>query len=93
MAATLKYNLEHDALEVTIGPDLSWAEEIDEPVDTIMLHHDGGAYVVVPAGCDVEGLEENTVYQLVKVTTILAPDEAFDMSDDDDDDDDEGVPA
>jgi hypothetical protein len=88
VAAKLKYNPDHDALEVTIG-DLSWAEEIDEPADTIMLHHDGGAYVVVPAGLDVEGLEENTVYQLVKVTTILAPDEAFDM----DDDDDEGVPA
>jgi hypothetical protein len=72
MSATLRYNPKHTALEVTAG-GLTWTEEIDSNRDSIMLHHDGGCYVVVPDGADLEGLDDNSVYRLVKETTVVKP--------------------
>jgi hypothetical protein len=76
MAATLRYNPEHTALEVTVG-GLTWTEEYDS--DSIMLHHNGGCYVVVPEGADLEGLDNNSVYRLVKESTILKPEGEIDL--------------
>jgi hypothetical protein len=72
MSATLRYNPSHTAFEVTAG-SLSWTEEINDSDESMMLHHSGGCYVVVLEGADLEGLQQNSVYQLVKVGTILKP--------------------
>ena len=79
MSATLRYNPNHTAFEVTAG-GLTWTEEISDSDESMMLHHDGGCYVVVLDGAELEGLQENSVYQLVKVGTILKPDGEIDLS-------------
>jgi hypothetical protein len=72
MSATLRYNPKHTAIEVTAG-GLTWTEEIDSGGDSIMLHHDRGCYVVVTTGADIDGLDNDSVYRLVKETTVVKP--------------------
>jgi hypothetical protein len=77
MAAKLKYNEDHDALEVTIGDEAWEQDSITGEDDIFTLAGDSKIYAVCPEGCQLEGLEPNTVYELVKVTTIVAPDGPF----------------
>jgi hypothetical protein len=90
VAAKLKYNEDHTAFEVTIGNDV-FADDISEGDDWLILEGEAKSYGLALDGCDLDGVEPNTVYELVKLTTILAPDGALDT--DDAADDDEGVPA
>lgn len=73
MAATLQYSPNKKTFEVTVG-DLSWADQIAKGDESMMLHHDGGCYVVTFDESDLEGLDPNTVYELVKVATIRKAD-------------------
>jgi hypothetical protein len=79
MSATLRYNSNHTAFEVITGGK-TWTEEIDSRDESMMLHHDGGCYVVVLDGADLEGLDNNSVYRLVKESTILKPEGDIDLS-------------
>jgi hypothetical protein len=89
MAAKLKYNEAHDTLEIIAGDqtyveDVQGFDESEEDGELIVLHHDRGAYAVVVEGSNFDGLESNTVYELVKVTTILSPDGVIELPADDD---------
>jgi hypothetical protein len=76
MSASLRYNPEHTAFEVTVGDNV-WAQEIDANDESVMLHHDGGCYVVTMDDAQLEGLDPNAVYELRKVTTVVKPDGEF----------------
>jgi hypothetical protein len=82
MAASLQYAPNKKSFEVTVG-ELSWAAEIAKGDESIMLHHDRGCYVVALDGSDLEGLEPNTVYELVKVATIRKADGEIEIGDED----------
>lgn len=78
MAATLRYTPGKTAFEVTVG-DNEWAQEIDADDESIMLHHSGGCYVVTLDDSELEGLDPNSVYELVKVATIVKPEGDFEF--------------
>jgi hypothetical protein len=77
MAAKLKYNEDHSAMLVTVD-DEEWEQDPVSDDDDIFVLPDGNKlYAVCPEGCTMEGVEPNTVYELVKVVTIVAPDGAL----------------
>lgn len=77
MAAKLKYNEDHSSFRVCIGED-QWDEDLQDGDDILVLPPidpgDQKSYIICPEGCETEGVEPNTVYELVKVVTILEPD-------------------
>ena len=74
MAAKLRYNSDHSAFEVTVG-DNSWEEDITPDDDYMVLPTDSGnPMCIILEGSQLEGVQQNTVYEMVKVTTILGPD-------------------
>ena len=79
MSAKLRYNPDHSAFEVSVGEDI-WTDEMSKDDDFMVLPGESGkSYCVVLEGSELEGVEQNTVYELVKVTTILGAEEDFEM--------------
>ena len=74
MSVKLQYNPDHSAFAVTVGEN-SWGDDCSKKDDFMILPDDGGnSLCVVLEGSELEGVEPNTVYKLVKLDTELLPD-------------------
>jgi hypothetical protein len=82
MSAKLRYNPDHSAFEVTVGEQI-WTDEMTDQDDFMVLPSESGnPYCVVLEDSQLQGVEPNMVYELVKVTTVKGVDEEFDLDDD-----------
>lgn len=81
MSAKLRYNPDHSAVEVTVGEEV-FGDDVAKGDECIIFPGESGnSLYVALEGSDIEGVEPNTVYELVKVTTILAEDSEIEFDD------------
>jgi hypothetical protein len=80
MSAKLQYNPDHSAFAVTVG-ETCWGDDCSKTDDFMILPDGANSLCVVLEGSELEGVEPNTVYRLVKIDTELLPDGDIDEDD------------